>query len=63
MPQPRLNRHIPRMGSDTTRAYTIQECINAITAEGARVREGANDSWRGGMFYAAETLRKMKFQK
>jgi hypothetical protein len=41
----------------------IQECINAITAEGVRVREGSNDSWRGGMFYAAETLRKMKFEK
>jgi hypothetical protein len=60
VPQPRLNRHIPRMGADTTRDDTIQACINAITAEGARVRESSNESWRGGMFWAAETLRKMK---
>ncbi len=38
----------------------IQECIDAITAEGVRVSEGSNESWRQGMFYAADVLRKLK---
>jgi hypothetical protein len=46
-----------------TREQIIQECIDAITAEGVRVREGSNESWRQGMFYAAEILRKMKSEK
>ena len=35
----------------------VQRCIDAITAEGVRVSETANDSWRQGMFHAAEVLR------
>lgn len=38
----------------------IQECIDAITAEGVRVREGSNESWRGGMFHAGKVLENMK---
>lgn len=45
------------------RGDIIQECIDAITAEGVRVHEGANDSWRGGMFRAAEVLRQLKTKK
>lgn len=43
-----------------TRDEVIQECIDAITAEGARTQDGANDSWRQGMFRAAEVLRQLK---
>jgi hypothetical protein len=46
-----------------SRREIIQECINAIRAEGARVRDGANDSWRGGMFHAAEMLCKLRDAK
>lgn len=44
----------------TERRAVIQECINAITAEGVRLGNGGNDSWRGGMFHAAQMLRQMK---
>jgi hypothetical protein len=40
----------------------VQRCIDAITAEGVRVSETANDSWRAGMFHAAEVLRDLQPQ-
>lgn len=46
-----------------TREEIIQECINVITAEGARVRESSNDSWAQGMFHAAEMLRQLMDRK
>lgn len=49
-----LREHPAREEID--RRGIIQECINAIIAEGARVRESSNASWRAGMFHAAEML-------
>lgn len=43
-----------------TREEIIQDCINAITAEGARVAPGSNESWRAGVFHAADILRQLK---
>lgn len=49
-----------RIRERLVRTDAIQACIDAIIAEGARVHEGSNESWRQGMFHAAEILRALK---
>lgn len=45
------------ISSEEAHTAAIKECIDAINTESGRVYATSSDSWRGGMFHAAETLR------